>query len=215
MAATISSMIEQEDKIAADLIVSVAHAIRAAERWHELADAVGSKEVLLIGHYDNKSHYDSDDEDGGLTIRKLERLFQQSLPSVNVGGIVMKEDNTFLKRQKDAFSDQVKATCGQLDGISDLIIRFAKACGELTGESSSSQNVAAFDLADEINRRIESVFGKYQPESESHEESESDDSSSSDEEDSDEVYRSDEEGSNFDEDFCKNFVNNDAFGSFD
>lgn len=145
---------------------------REGERWHDLVNTFGAKEVLFIGTRDSNDL-------GGLkwgeflaSHRTLDETLQQSPGDVNLDKLMRKgSDSLFqeLKRYLLQPEVQFKETCHRLSGLYEMVVRLKDLEGSirdgdlenfLTGLSGDNEKELRRFLASEITNRITEVLGE-------------------------------------------------------
>jgi hypothetical protein len=147
--------------------------IREGQRWQEMIDAVGAREILLINDNDDEddtyrspdndgsdnnrdAYYDasSKEEDETMDINRFERCCFKNKKTLNVAKIMKRGTDSVFAKLKDVLLApelKVKDTCQRLSGLVHMINRVQ--------EADPGSELATY-LASEIRRRIEEVFGE-------------------------------------------------------
>lgn len=220
------SAADDDHQSATDFFVSVAHRVREGERWQELIDTVGAQEILLIGR-DHEEDDDEDDEDNEDELQNewiLEKRFHKDFTSMNIAKLTKTGNNDVFAKMKELLMMPdllLKETCQRLIGLSQMISHLNEVDASLTLEDAflvlSKDNTISPHtsfLASEIHRRCGEVLGRPEPEPELEID---DEETSRNEFNSEGICESDEGDRDqaFDDDFCMNFLNNNAFSSVD
>jgi hypothetical protein len=143
--------------------------IREGQRWQEMIDAIGAREILLINDNDDEddtyhnpdndgsgNHYDasSKEEDEMMDINRFERCCFKNKKTLNVAKIMKRGTDSVFAKLKDTLLApelMVKDTCQRLSGLVHMINRVQ--------EADPGSELATY-LTSEIQRRVEEVFGE-------------------------------------------------------
>jgi len=166
-----------------DFVKHISGILQAGERWQELIDACGCREILLIDEvitYDDVKISDDQDE-GTKRHNNIDSEVDSDVDSEDqVEACLMEEDDIIQHGTDTKFKDLkrillapelcLKATCQRLDGVLDMMERcgfgdhsFLRLGGDVkieNGDKHPLSNDLREFLDSEIQRRIEKVFGK-------------------------------------------------------
>jgi hypothetical protein len=188
---------EDEEISATEKLIEIAQMVREGQRWQDLIDTFGAKDVLFIGTQELSDETpvecgDIVDRDMGLVEALQKFPIDVSLRKLMRRGsdLLFGELKEFLLRPDVRF----KETCHRLNGLYDMVGRLRDL--EKSGDTDNNAQQLEGFLISEITKRIKEVLGKPEARRDlEHEESEVDgsDLESGDEADDDSVAHSGDE----------------------
>ena len=173
---------DKPDTTPAGMLVDLAQILREGERWQDLVDTFGAKEVLLIGTKDAADmagpEY-SDILDSDLT---LGEALEQSPADVDLDKLMREGSDSLFKELKQYLlrpEVRFKETCHRLNGLYDMVLRlkdleddrygkygdnnqpdlFARLRQKAKDNNVEQERLSEF-LSSEITKRIEEVLGE-------------------------------------------------------